>query len=153
MITPCSSCGRENRIPAARLNARARCAECKAAILPLAQPFEVKDEATFEELVRESPLPVGVDFWAAWCGPCHMIAPELKTLAPRYAARVVIAKVNSDDLGEIAGRYRIRGIPTLVRFDAGTETKRTSGAQNADMLVSALGLEAGPSAEQPAAPH
>ncbi len=153
MITTCSSCGRDNRIPAARLNARARCAQCKATILPLVQPFEVKDEATFEELVRESPLPVVVDFWAAWCGPCHMIAPELKTLATRYAARVVIAKVNSDDLGDLAGRYRIRGIPTLVRFDAGSETTRTSGAQNADMLVSVLGLDAGPSGSQPAAAH
>lgn len=153
MITTCPSCGRDNRIPPSRLNARARCAACKGALLPLEHPFEVKDEATFEELVRESPLPVVVDFWAPWCGPCHMVAPELKKLATRLAGRVVIAKVNSDDLGDIAGRYRIRGIPTLVRFDGGKETTRTSGAQSAEMLVTALGLETGPGAQQPAAPH
>ncbi len=152
MITPCPACGRDNRIPASRLDARARCAECKAPILPLEQPLEVKDEATFEELVRESPLPVVVDFWAAWCGPCRMVAPELKKLAGRYSGRVIVAKVNSDDLGELAGRYRIRGIPTLVRFDRGRETTRTSGAQSADMLVAALSLDGGPGG-YPAAQH
>jgi len=149
MITTCSSCGRGNRIPASRLNARAHCAACKTALLPLERPIDVEDEATFEELVRESPLPVVVDFWAAWCGPCHMVAPELRKLAATYSGRVIVAKVNSDDLGDIAGRYRIRGIPTLVRFDGGRETTRTSGAQSADMLVTALSLEGGPSAHAP----
>lgn len=151
MITTCASCRRSNRIPASRLDARARCADCKAALLPLEHPFDVPDEATFEELVRESPVPVVVDFWAAWCGPCHVIAPELKKLAARYAGRVVIAKVNSDELGDIAGRYRVRGIPTLVRFDGGKETSRTSGAQSGDMLAAALGLDRAPGgSERPA---
>jgi len=153
MITTCPSCGRDNRIPASRLDGRAHCAACKTTLLPFKHPFDVKDEATFDELVRESPLPVVVDFWAPWCGPCHMIAPELKKLASRHAGHLIVAKVNSDDLSDIAGRYRVRGIPTLVRIDGGRETKRTSGAQTAEMLVSALGLDAGPGAEQPASAH
>ncbi len=153
MITTCSACGRDNRIPASRLDARARCAACKTSILPLEHPYDVKDEASFDELVRESPLPLVVDFWAAWCAPCHMIAPELKKVASQYAGRVIVLKVNSDDFSELAGRYRVRGIPTLVRFDGGRETNRTSGAQSAEMVVSALALDGGPSAEQAAAPH
>jgi len=142
MIYACSSCGRDNRIPASKLNARAHCGGCKSALLPLDRPYDVTDEQTFEELVRESPLPVIVDFWAAWCGPCQAIAPELKKLASAHAGNAVVAKVNSDDLGGIAGRHRIQGIPTLLRFDGGKETKRVSGAQSADRLAAAMGLGA-----------
>jgi thioredoxin 2 len=141
MIATCPSCGRNNRIPASRLDARALCGGCKAALLPLDRPYEVKDDDAFDELVRGSPLPVVVDFWAPWCSPCRMIAPELNSLATRYAGRAVIAKVNTDNLGSIAERYRIRGIPTLLRFDRGAETKRISGAQRADALAKAMDLD------------
>jgi thioredoxin 2 len=141
MIATCSSCGRDNRIPAARLDARAHCGGCKVSLLPLDRPYDVKDAATFEELVQSSPLPVIVDFWAPWCGPCRMVAPELKRLATDFTGRAVIAKVNTDELGDIAERFRIRGIPTLVRFDRGTETKRMSGAHRADALARAMNLD------------
>lgn len=141
----CHSCGRENRIPAAKLDARARCGSCKTHFLPFDEPYEVKDAATFDELIRSSPLPVIVDFWASWCVPCHMIAPELKKLAHTQSGHVVIAKVSTELLPNVAGRYGIRSIPTLVRFDGGRETKRVSGAQSAAELATAFGLERTPS--------
>lgn len=140
MIRTCSSCGRGNRIPAARLDARARCAECKTAILPLGEPVSVGSAADFDELLRDCPLPVVVDFWADWCGPCKAVAPELKKLASTRAGRVVVAKVDTDALQEVAGRYAIRSIPTMIRFDRGRETKRVTGAQPASALSAALAI-------------
>lgn len=140
MIRTCSSCGRANRIPAARLDARARCADCKSAILPLGAPVSVGSAADFDELLRDSPLPVVVDFWADWCGPCRAVAPELEKLASARAGKIVIAKVDTDALQEVAGRFAIRSIPTLVRFDGGRETKRVSGAQSASALSAALSI-------------
>lgn len=141
MVCICERCQSPNRVPAARLDGRAKCGSCKEPLAPLARPYDVPDAATFDELLRDSPLPVVVDFWAPWCGPCRMVAPELKKLAAAEAGRVVIAKVNSDDLGDLAGRFGIRGIPTLIRFDRGRETKRTSGAQSAASFARALGLD------------
>lgn len=140
MIRPCPSCGRENRIPAARLADRASCGNCKQPILPIDEPVEIGSAASFDELIRDSPLPVVIDFWASWCAPCRMVTPELRKLADKQRGRVVIAKVNTERLGEIAGRFGIRSIPTLIRFDQGKETKRTSGAQSAEAFSESLGL-------------
>ena len=142
MVRTCSSCGRDNRIPAARLDARARCAACKTPILPVDEPLAVTRVEDFDELLRDSPLPVVVDFWADWCGPCHAVAPELKKVASTHAGRVVVAKVDTEALQQVAGRFGIRSIPTMIRFDKGQETKRVSGAQPASALSAALGLTA-----------
>jgi len=146
MVRTCSSCGRDNRIPAARLDARARCSACKTPILPISEPVAVTTAADFDELLRDSPLPVVVDFWADWCGPCRAVAPELKKVASAQAGRVVVAKVDTDALEQVAGRFGIRSIPTLIRFDHGRETKRVSGAQSAPALSAALGLASPPTA-------
>jgi thioredoxin 2 len=140
MIRPCPRCGSQNRVPAGRLHQRAHCGSCKSPLLPLDAPYVAESADQFDEIVRESSLPVVVDFWAPWCGPCRMVAPELEKLARSKAGAVVVAKVNTDELPQVAGRFGIRGIPTLIRFDRGRETRRVSGAMNAAALSDQLGI-------------
>src|SRR5271155_2639923 len=105
MIVQCSSCSRSNRVPAARLNAKGRCAACKAALVPLAHPIALGSAEEFDELIRDAPVPVLVDFWATWCGPCRAVAPEVAKLAGQRTGSVVVAKVDTDALPDVAGRF------------------------------------------------
>ncbi len=140
MIVACSACAQENRLPAARLTDKARCASCKAPLLPLAHPVAVGSAADFDELVRDARVPVLVDFWAAWCGPCRAVAPELEKLARDRAGQAVIAKVDTDALGEVASRFGIRSIPTMILFRQGREAQRESGAMTHAVIASRFGL-------------
>jgi thioredoxin 2 len=140
MIIACPECTTQNRVPSARFRDHARCGKCKTSLSPPAQPLQVESEADFDELTRTSPLPVVVDFWAAWCGPCRMIAPELEQLARDRAAAIVIAKVNTEALPGVAARYGVQSIPTLIRFDSGREVKRVMGAMPAAALARELGV-------------
>ena len=92
----------------------------------VAQPLHVTDE-TFQELVLDAPLPVLVDFWAPWCGPCRMVAPIVEDLARDYDGRAVVAKINTDESARVAGQLGIMGIPTLILFKAGQEVDRIVG--------------------------
>jgi len=140
MIALCSSCARKNRVPAARVRDKAKCAECKQSLLPLQAPLAVASASDFDELLRDSPVPVLVDFWAAWCGPCRAVAPELETIARERTGALVVAKVDTEALPEVAGRYGIRGIPTMVVFRNGAEATRISGAMPAREIITRLGL-------------
>lgn len=119
---------------------RARCAACKSPLLPPHAPLAVASTADFDELVRDAHAPVLVDFWAAWCGPCRTVAPELDKLAEQHAGRVVVAKVNTEALPDVAGRFGIRSIPTMILFRDGRESARLSGAMPASAIASRLAL-------------
>jgi thioredoxin 2 len=119
---------------------KARCAECKTALLPLARPIPVTSSSEFEELLRDSPGPILVDFWASWCGPCRTVAPELEKLARERAGRVIVAKVNTEELPEVAGRFAIRSIPTMILFRGGKEASRVTGAMPANAIAERLAL-------------
>jgi thioredoxin 2 len=140
MIRSCPSCGAKNRIPSARAADRATCGRCKSALPPLDTPYEVESASDFDALVRHSSLPVVVDFWAAWCAPCRMVAPEVARLAREQAGRVLVAKVDTEALPQVAGRYGIQGIPAFVLFRDGREASRATGAMPAPQLARALGL-------------
>ncbi len=139
MIVACTSCGSKNRVPAARALDAPRCGRCKA-VITFDVPLPIGSSAEFDELLAGSPVPVVVDFWAAWCGPCKVVAPQLEALARSRASQVLIAKLDVDGVPEVAGRYGIRGIPTFIRFDGGVEKKRASGAMQAEQLAQALGI-------------
>lgn len=140
MIVRCPSCGADNRIPLEKLEKTAKCGRCKQALPPPSEPLELASEAEFETLMSQASRPVLVDFWAAWCGPCRVLAPELARLAAERAGSVLVAKVDTEALPRVAQRFGIRSIPTVVRFDQGRETQRVSGAMRAEQLAQALSL-------------
>jgi thioredoxin len=109
-----------------------------------AKPLPIDDAATFDDLVETASLPVLVDFWAAWSGPCRALAPELLKLASSHAGNVIVAKVDTERLPDLAARYGILSMPTLVRFDRGRETKRVIGAMTAPQIGRELELAGRP---------
>jgi thioredoxin 2 len=131
VVVACPQCGQKNRITFERLGHASRCPVCKAALSSPAAPIEVDSTAHFDQLVAGTPIPVVVDFWAPWCGPCRMVAPELQKVAARQAGRFLVVKVNTDELMDLGQRYGIRSIPTMAVFAGGQEIARTSGARPA----------------------
>jgi len=128
----CPACLAPNRVPAARMAEDPKCGKCGAALLDGA-PAELNEDQ-FEPFVQRTELPVLVDFWAPWCGPCRAMAPHFERAAQQLKDRVRLVKVNTEDAPGLAARYNIRAIPTLVLFRNGVEQKRMSGALDAGAL-------------------
>ena len=120
----CPACGATNRVNAAKRGPI--CGRCKAALDAGAAPIAVSD-ATFADLVEASPLPVLVDAWAPWCGPCRMLAPTIDELAAELAGRLRVGKLNVDENPQTAARFDLRSIPTLLLFQGGKEVDRIVG--------------------------
>lgn len=131
IVINCPVCGQKNRIAYERLVSPSRCGQCKNPLPPPAGPIEVQRSADFDRLIGSASLPVVVDFWAPWCGPCRMVAPELERVAANQAGRMVIAKVNTDVLSDLGERFGVRSIPTMAVFAGGREIARTAGARPA----------------------
>jgi thioredoxin 2 len=122
-VVRCEKCGTKNRVPATATGLP-RCAKCKA---PLPWITEADDD-TFTTVVEESSIPVLVDLWAPWCGPCRMVSPALEELARRYAGSVKLTKVNVDDSPRLSARFGVQGIPTMLVMKGGDILARQTGA-------------------------
>jgi thioredoxin 2 len=131
IVVSCPACGQKNRVAYERAGDTARCGQCKQPIPAPGEPIDVSSSADFDRLVSTSAVPVVVDYWAPWCGPCRMVAPELQKVASRQAGRVLVVKVNTDELQDLGERFGIRSIPTLAVFSGGREVSRTMGARPA----------------------
>jgi thioredoxin 2 len=129
----CPHCNGVNRLPSDRLGDGARCGQCKQALF-VGQPLELR-RATFDQHVGRSDLPLVVDFWAPWCAPCRMMAPAFAQAAAALEPHFRLAKVNTEEEGELAARYGIRSIPTIAVFKGGREIARQSGAMDAASLM------------------
>lgn len=135
----CQFCLTWNRLEASRVADRPKCGKCAKPIL-LDRPLKLDDQ-TFARTVAESQLPVFVDFYADWCGPCKMMAPAVDALAAKYTGRAIIAKLDTDHAPATAQQFGIRGIPTSIVFANGKETTRQSGALPLPQLESMLAKE------------
>jgi thioredoxin 2 len=130
VLTSCPSCGSTNRLAYRTLHRSARCGKCQAALPPPAVPIEAGG-AAFDAMLAASPIPIVVDFWAPWCGPCRAMAPEFERVARRLAGRALVVKVDTDAEPALGERFRIRSIPTIAVFRDGHESTRVSGARPA----------------------
>lgn len=129
----CLDCGQLNRVPPDRLGAVAKCGICGARLMP-ARPFEV-DLATLQKAARNDTLPLVVDFWAPWCGPCRMMAPEFARAAESLGKAARLVKLNTEAHPKAGSVYGIRGIPLLAVFRGGKELARQAGAMPAAVIV------------------
>jgi len=134
IVVSCAACGKKNRLAYARLGEAVRCGQCKQPLTAPSVPIELHSSADFDRLVAASSLPVVVDYWAPWCGPCRMVTPELQKVAARQAGQLVVVKVNTDELSDLGQRFNIRSIPTLAVFAGGKEVARTTGARPASEI-------------------
>src|SRR5258705_13932051 len=134
LVLACPKCGQRNRMVYARIGQKFRCAQCHTELSAPGEPIEVKKEPVFEAVTGQSELPVLVDFWAPWCGPCKMVAPEIRKVAADVAGKFVVAKVNTEEVPSLAQRYRVTAIPTMVLFNNGLELARQAGAMPAPQI-------------------
>jgi thioredoxin 2 len=130
VIRVCTACGRKNRVPGVKLLAMGRCGSCKAELSAPSEPIDV-GPAEFDEIVANVDVPILVDFWAAWCGPCRMAAPAVKQLARETSGRALVLKVDTESHPELARRFRVSAIPNFVVLRGGRIVHQQPGLADA----------------------
>jgi len=134
IVLNCPKCGRRNRMRYEGLGKTFRCGQCQSEFEPVGEPVDVHNELGFDALISHSALPVLVDFWASWCGPCKMVAPEIRKVATETAGRLLVAKVNTEETPILGQRFRVTAIPTMMLFRNGLEIARQTGAMPAPQI-------------------
>ena len=130
LIRICPACGQKNRVRGEHIARAVRCATCKTPLGAVTEPIEA-DRDVFDDVVAHAPVPVLVDFWAEWCGPCHMAAPEVQRVARELSGRAAVLKVNTERNPDIAARFDVRGIPNFCVFYRGRKVFQQAGVVSA----------------------